>query len=154
MNTDDFEKYITDKYEMVKHLKIYPREIKINPAENFITTITGPRRSGKTYILYSIMKNSRALYLNFDDVELFNETPEGIIECVNSYLEIFGEYPEFVLLDEIQNVSGWERAVRELHEYRNFKIIVTGSSSKLLSREVASSLRGRTITYNLFPPII
>ena len=152
MNPDNLERYIADKYEMVKSLKIYPREIEIKPAENFITTITGPRRSGKTYILYSIMENSRALYLNFDDVELFNETPEGIIECVNSYLEIFGNYPGFVLLDEIQNVSGWERAVRELHDSKRFKIVVTGSSSKLLSREVATSLRGRTITYNLFPP--
>jgi predicted AAA+ superfamily ATPase len=55
------------------------------------------------------------------------------------------------LLDEVQEVSGWEIAVRELHDSKKHSIFITGSSSRLLGREIATRLRGRTLSFLLLP---
>lgn len=70
-----------------------------------------------------------------------------------AHREIFGpeEKPLFLFLDEIQNVRDWDKWVRRLHDERRFRIFITGSSSKLLGREIATSLRGRCLSYILYP---
>ncbi len=57
----------------------------------------------------------------------------------------------YLFFDEIQNVAGWEKFVRRLLERREVRIFITGSSSKLLSKEIATSLRGRSLSFRLFP---
>ncbi len=76
---------------------------------------------------------------------------QEIYSFVNYYEEYFGQKSKYLLFDEIQNVVGWELAVRELHETKEFYIYITGSSSKLLSKEIATSLRGRSIKYEILP---
>ena|GEM_PF-2630544 len=73
-----------------------------------------------------------------------------------SYREL---YPEFSLdkcyffFDEIQNIKGWERFIRRIYDSISKKIFITGSNSRLLGEEIATSLRGRTIRFEVFPLI-
>lgn len=154
MDRRELEMYVEDKYEMLRSLNIYERNIDIKMTKNFVLSLTGPRRAGKTYNLYNIIKANnyeKSLYLNFEDIELVDTNPKDILNIVKNYVEIFGNEPDYILLDEVQNVLGWEKVVRELHESKKYHIVVTGSSSKLLSREISTSLRGRSLTHFIMP---
>jgi predicted AAA+ superfamily ATPase len=72
-----------------------------------------------------------------------------IREIVRVYVEVYGFEPQVLLLDEIQSVNGWELVVRQIHDLKKHKLMITGSSSKLLSKE--TQLRGRTLSYILLP---
>lgn len=133
---------------------IVPRELDAEPATGRITAIIGPRRAGKTYYFYQLARSKgkeRCLYLNFEDTRLFGMDFRGIRGAVRAHVELFGSEPEYLLLDEVQAVEGWEVAVRELYDRRKYAIMVTGSSSRLLSKEVATQLRGRGVSYLLLP---
>ncbi len=74
-----------------------------------------------------------------------------ILRC---WYEVFPETAgmhKYLFLDEVQNVTGWERWVRRLYDTEDVEIFVTGSSSRLLTRDLSSALRGRSITFELFP---
>ncbi len=124
-------------------------------------SIIGPRRIGKTYFMYQIIRSlidsgiskSRILYLNLESDLLLGCD----VKDLQNMLDIFHElHPEttktkiYLFLDEIQNVPRWERFVRRLIDTRRIQVIISGSSSKILSREIATSLRGRTLTYPLY----
>ncbi|BBL45717.1 AAA+ superfamily ATPase [Nanobdella aerobiophila] len=142
---DFFEEYNNFNPEIIE------RELKIEINSNFITTIIGPRRSGKTYYLLYLRKLLRdPLYLNFEDSRLIDIDYKDLRNVIRLFKENYYE-PHTLLLDEIQNLKGWEIIIRELHDLKKYNIIITGSSSKLLSKEVATQLRGRTITYLLLP---
>jgi hypothetical protein len=89
--------------------------------------------------------------LNFEDTRLVDVGFRDIREILRIYKEITGIEVEYLFFDEIQNVEGWEKALREILDIGKYKIFITGSSSKLLSKEIATSLRGRTLTYTLLP---
>ena len=130
------------------------RELVIQSKTSLIQTIIGPRRAGKTYFLYQLMQGlerSKVLYLNFEDTRLLTVTFKDFLDVVNLHAELFGNEPEHIFLDEPQNISGWERGVRTLFDRRKYDIILTGSSSKLLGREIATQLRGRSIKHILLP---
>ncbi|MCL4325254.1 MAG: ATP-binding protein [Candidatus Thermoplasmatota archaeon] len=130
------------------------RDLHVSHIDSRATVIVGPRRAGKTYFLLQIarkLKREETLYLNFEDSRLrtiyFNE----IRDLIRQYIELTGKNPKTILLDEIQNVNEWEIAVRELLDQNRYSIFITGSSSKLLSKEVATQLRGRSLTYLMLP---
>jgi len=129
------------------------RELKVSETERRVITIIGPRRAGKTYYLYQLMSKNKenALYLNFEDTRLMEVSFKEVRDVIRMFKEMSGKEPMYLFLDEVQNLHRWEMAVRELLDTRKFRIFVTGSSSKLLSREIATSLRGRTLTYTLLP---
>ena len=121
-----------------------------------IIDLVGPRRSGKSSVLKLIIKKMALgndfLYLNFEDpffVE--NNNPQIIEEFVNVYREYFDAKVKYLFLDEIQEIKNWEKAVRKLRDGGKYKIFITGSSSKLLSRELATLLTGRHLSYRVFP---
>ena len=138
-----------------------PRTLKIPLNTRKIVTISGVRRSGKTFVLFETIKKllslnvpqERILYVNFED-ERLQIKRESLDAVVQAYREL---YPDFNLnkcyffFDEIQNIDGWEKFIRRIYDTVTKNIFVTGSNSKLLSREIATSLRGRTITYEVFP---
>lgn len=123
-------------------------------------TIIGLRRVGKTYLLYQIaqelvdngLKLENIFYINFEDNRL-----EGISSSdLSKVIELYKKHnPEaktmYFLFDEIQSVQGWEKFVRRLLERKGVRIFITGSSSQLLSKEIATSLRGRSLSFKLFP---
>ena len=116
--------------------------------------ITGPRRAGKTYYLFSLVdKNApeRYLYVDFEHPVFHPMTSGDFIDVLDAYRELYPEIKRpVIMLDEVQAVPDWERIVRYLLD-EGYTVYVTGSSSKLLSREVATHLRGRSLTYTLFP---
>lgn len=154
MNPEDIKRYIRLFHER-EIPKVIEREVKPSFAEGRTTAIVGPRRSGKTYLLYSLIGEDREkyVYLNFENPLLFGITGRDFPKILDAYYDL---YPENVgediafLLDEIQNVPGWEIGVRYLTD-EGFKVAVTGSSSRLLSKEIATQLRGRSLTYTLLP---
>ncbi|WP_449462620.1 ATP-binding protein [Tardisphaera miroshnichenkoae] len=141
--------------------EVIPRDVKVDLNSPSIVALAGVRRAGKTYETFSIMKalmgqgvpRSRLLYVNFEDERLRGIGKDQLQEIIDVYHELSGssqnERP-YLFLDEVQNAEGWESWVMRLHD-EGVRIFVTGSSSKLLSREIATALAGRQITYLIFP---
>ncbi|HUW67085.1 MAG TPA: AAA family ATPase [Candidatus Nanoarchaeia archaeon] len=91
-------------------------------------------------------------YINFEDERLSELTTSDLSTIVELYYKINPDADIlYLFFDEIQEIEGWEKFIRRLIEKKNVRIFLTGSSSKMLSREIATSLRGRTLSYNLFP---
>ncbi len=133
--------------------KIIKREIepKIKGmfSSNLIKAIMGVRRCGKSVLAHQLLAGKRYGYVNFDDERLVGIRAENL----NDFLEVLKEIePDFkyLLLDEVQNVEGWELFVNRLKR-RGYNIVVSGSNSKLLSRELATHLTGRHFTIELHP---
>ncbi len=135
--------------------ELISRELKINLTKDAIVSIIGSRRAGKTYYFYQLMSaigdKTRILYLDFEYPELADVRFKEIKEIVNMHGELFGNEPEYLFFDEIQSVENWEKPIRSLYELKRFYIFITGSSSRFLSKEIATTLRGRTISYTIFP---
>jgi len=92
-----------------------------------------------------------SLYLDFEDSSLLTVKFDEVMEITSLFTEITGKEPRYIFLDEVQNLDKWETAVRTLLDRTSYNIFVTGSSSKLLSKEIATQLRGRSLTYILLP---
>jgi predicted AAA+ superfamily ATPase len=88
--------------------------------------------------------------VDFDLPEFLDFDGKDLKKLVNLHLQLFGKL-EYIFFDEIQNLKNWQRGLKEIYEEKKYFIFITGSSSKLLSKELATQLRGRTITYTLFP---
>ncbi|HLP62500.1 MAG TPA: ATP-binding protein [Candidatus Deferrimicrobium sp.] len=138
-----------------------PRHLKAPVASTKIVSIIGARRSGKTFYLYQLMaellkqncEKTHLLYINFEDERLdFNREELDLI--LQAYREL---YPNVNLqevhffFDEIQNIDGWDKFIRRIYESLGKNIYITGSNSKLLGKEISTSLRGRALSYELFP---
>ncbi len=126
-----------------------------------IIVLIGSRRSGKSTIFYQIMDaleqegvpKQAMLHLNFEEPKLIPFLHlKGLDEIYEAYREhIFPEGKVFLFLDEIQNISEWERWVRARNQTEDIKIFITGSSAKLMSREIATVLTGRHLTFEISP---
>jgi len=122
-----------------------------------IRTIIGVRRSGKSYLQYQLMSKisdkSKILYINFEDDRLVREKVL-FDEILNSYFEMYPENTNrkiYVFFDEIQNLDDWDKKLIRLNNTRNADIYVTGSSSKLMSKEIYSGLRGKSFPIYWYP---
>lgn len=153
MNKTAVNDYLVE-YSKKEFPEMIQRELKIQHDKKFATALIGPRRSGKTYYLFQLMKEegaSESLYLNFEDTRLLDLDFKDIREVIRLHTELSGKIPKNLFLDEIQNISRWEAAVRELYDTHKYHIYLTGSSSKLLSKEIATQMRGRSLTYLFLP---
>lgn len=150
MEKRDIVDYLRD-YENFKP-ELVERELSIPLESDFVISIIGPRRAGKTYYSFQLSgKVPSYIYLNFEDSRLYGLSYSDLRDIVRVYVEIYGKEPRYLFLDEVQNMEKWEIAVREIHDLRKYRLIITGSSSKLLSKEIATQLRGRTLSYLLLP---
>jgi predicted AAA+ superfamily ATPase len=138
------------------------RRGKVSELADAASVLVGMRRTGKTYRMFQKMRElldsgverQRMLYLNFEDERLGGVTGDILRTIDESYLRAFpAEYDavSYYLFDEIQYVPGWERFVRRLLDRRDVRFILSGSSSRLLSREVATAMRGRAVETRVFP---
>jgi hypothetical protein len=125
-----------------------------------IVSMVGVRRSGKTTLMKQMAKllmdegtnRGDLLIVNFEEPEFVGADVGLLQRMYEAYLEIVKPAGKpFVFLDEIKNVDGWERFVRSLNERGEAFVTVSGSSSKLLSRELASVLTGRQIYFEVLP---
>jgi hypothetical protein len=151
---DDFH-----ERELPKPVK---RENKFAELKGKADVIIGMRRSGKTWFCYqkieeliaSGVKKNQILYLNFEDDRLLDFSVSNFNDILDVY---FGKHPEnkntlcYFFFDEIQRIDKWEMFIRRLLDTERVRIFITGSSSKLLSTEIATSLRGRALSVEIFP---
>ena len=124
-----------------------------------VITFAGCRRTGKTYLMFQLINElSRRIpkeeifYINFED-ERLEKKIETLTELIPTIEELFGKKERlYLFLDEVQNVPGWDSWVRRIHDSRReIRLFLSGSSSKLSSREIPTSLRGRALTFEVFP---
>jgi len=141
--------------------EIWERTVKIPANSGKIITLAGVRRSGKTYHLFNLInqlkargiKREQILYINFEDERLHLSSKEMDM-ILQAYREL---YPRldlsncYFFFDEIQETDGWEKFIARVYAGINRHIFITGSNSKLLSKEIATALRGRTITFEIYP---
>jgi len=142
---------------------LFRRNHNINLKEDFITTISGPRRAGKTYVCFQIIKEliskgvskNNILYINFEDNKLLGADSNDLEKLLEAYFELYNVDKNeniYLFLDEIQTVKNWDSWVRKIYDInKKIKLILTGSSSKLLSKEISTVLRGRVLNREIFP---
>lgn len=112
-----------------------------------ILLITGLRRSGKSTFA-QLLKSGQIPAVNFDDERLVDFGPKHFNLILESFYDLYDNF-NCILLDEPQNVKGWELFVSRLRE--KVTVIVTGSNANLLSSEMATHLTGRFSDFTLFP---
>lgn len=157
MNRDILKQIIIDQKEMYLDNPLISRDYDLE--ENVNYCFVGIRRTGKSYMMYQQIHNlmndgissSQIVYVNFEDERIL----EIGVDDLNTILEIGIEFSgskgkPYLFLDEIQNVDGWEKFVRRVADMK-YRINITGSNSKMLSKEIASTLGGRFMIVNVFP---
>ena len=112
-----------------------------------IKLITGPRRAGKSTLALLMLRDSNFAYLNFDSRSLLDQWDEqAVMAAVES---VFPGY-DYLLLDEVQNLPGWDLWVSELYR-RGKNLVITGSNARMLSSEMATALTGRYLPIDIMP---
>lgn len=112
-----------------------------------IKLITGPRRAGKSVFALQMLQGKNYAYLNFDDSSLLSRFEENSV--MRALSEVYPGY-EYLLLDEIQNLGGWDIWVATLYR-RGVNLLITGSNANLLSSELATLLTGRYVEIMMLP---
>jgi predicted AAA+ superfamily ATPase len=141
---------------------VTPRSLSLPGLPGKADVVVGMRRSGKTWFLYqqivdrlaSGVDRGRLLYLNFEDERLLPLTASDlslIPEAFYRRTPANREHLCWFYFDEIQNVPGWETFIRRLLDTEKIALVLTGSSARLLSREIATSLRGRSLSTEILP---
>lgn len=142
--------------------RVTPRSLTLPGLPGKADVVVGMRRSGKTYFLYQKIQErlaggtdrGRILYLNFEDERLLPLAASDLTRIPEAFFRRFPSSREqlcWFFFDEIQNVPGWETFIRRLLDTEKVALVLTGSSARLLSREIASSLRGRSLSTEILP---
>ncbi len=159
VNVEDF-KYVITLWKKFEIPSLIERDVKIDLDANKVIAIAGVRRSGKTHVMFQCMnallkkgiKKDNIFYVDFENERLVGIKATDLDNLLIAHRELFNpDGLAYVFLDEIQNVENWEKWVRKIYDTGGFRLIVTGSSSELLSREIATSLAGRNLTYIVYP---
>ncbi len=150
MNKDILKKIIIESQERVFKLKFVSRKIELDDKLNYV--FTGIRRSGKTYMLYQIIKDLLSqkksiediLYINFEDERLIEFTHHDFDLLLDCYKELYYNKQPYCFFDEIQNIPGWEKFARRLAD-TGYRCYITGSNAEIFSAQIATTLGGRYI---------
>ena len=137
------------------------RDVEFSNIKNKIAVAIGMRRTGKTYLLMQkilqLMEDniplSQILYLNFEDDRLLPMNQEKLRHFIDEFYSLYPRNHDgcYFFFDEIQNVEGWPLLIRRYLDTKKIAIYLTGSSAKLLSKEIATSLRGRSLATEVWP---
>lgn len=148
---------IGEKQQEIKEVKLLQRGEIFDSQSRYV--LTGIRRAGKSYTLYQDMLNKMSsgmaqvedfLYIHFEDERIASiEAPElGLI--LDAYWEMYDQKHPYIYLDEIQNITGWEKFARRLAEAKHH-VMITGSNAKMLSKEITTTLGGSYIPRDIYP---
>ncbi len=141
---------------------VIKRDLEVPLNHRKIVSVFGPRRSGKSFFFFYLIQNltennvekDRIVYLNFEDDRILPLNFKDFNFLIEAYYELYPHNKSnkvILFLDEIQNIPKWEVFVRRIYDKENVQIFLTGSSSKLLAKEISTALRGRTLSYALYP---
>jgi predicted AAA+ superfamily ATPase len=160
---DLIQQLIIDGQSVVDAENTIPRDGEYTWFEGKVTTLIGPRRCGKSVLLKQIQKKlitsldinlSRCVFINFMDERLFPLTTQLLTLIEETYFESYpANHQEKIywFFDEIQLIDKWSLFIERLRRDKTNQVFISGSSAQLLSREIATELRGRTVTYELMP---
>ncbi|KAF0134206.1 MAG: ATPase [Candidatus Saganbacteria bacterium] len=136
---------------------VKPRTIKLSeffdPKIKKILSVIGFRRTGKTFTLFDFAKGygkQQCIYINFEDERLPADV-QVLSRLIEVIKELKGSQPLVLLLDEIQEIPGWSVWARRVNETTPYHLILSGSSSKLSSKEIPTELRGQTLSIQISP---
>lgn len=139
------------------------RRVEITPVSGKATVCIGVRRSGKSTFMFQLMQRlldtnvprQNILYLNFFDDRLHNLQHDSLGIILEAYFSLYPEKKNtekvYCFFDELQVVPGWEPFVDRLIRMENCEVYITGSSAQMLSREIATQMRGRALSWEMFP---
>lgn len=155
ITSDIIRHCLTDKREEILAAQIVPRRLDVDDQLNYV--FVGVRQTGKTYMLYQRVHQlleqgigwDEILYVNFEDERLTEVTSDDLNRFLEVHLETYGKRP-YVFLDEIQNIPHWEKFVRRLADAK-YRLYITGSNAKMLSKDVATTLGGRFVIRDVYP---
>lgn len=158
---DNIIKTILYEWQEYKLPKIIRRETDLTKYLNLktpkIITITGFRRVGKTYLIFDLIEEllkthhkEEVVYINFEDERIPSDI-KVLTQLIPTINETYNHTTKYLFLDEIQNIPNWSQWVRRIYDQENIKIFITGSSSKLSSKEIPTELRGRCIEKTIMP---
>lgn len=152
--------------EFIREMQLFSggveRSAELSAIPNKIKVAIGMRRTGKTFFLLQQIKKlqdrgvsiDRIFFMSFEDDRLLPLQHETLRHFIDEFYRLYPENHEqtcYFFLDEIQNVESWPVLVRRLFDTKLAEIYMTGSSAKLLSKEIATSLRGRSIATEIWP---
>lgn len=161
MKTKELIKQLIVTFQNSLPIDVLPRELSLPIDSKKIITVPGVRRCGKSSLLLLVINQllsqgiskERILFLYFDDERLqFNA--ENLDEILQAYRELYPDIPlrdAYLFFDEIQMADDWQAFIRRVYEQECKNIFITGSNSRMLSCELSTSLRGRTMQYEEFP---
>lgn len=146
---------IADKRTEIEQAELVERPFEFEPHANYV--FVGVRHVGKSYMLYQRVRQLLAqnigwdelLFIDFEDERLAELKTSDLDLILETHLETYGKRP-YIFFDEIQNVPHWDKFVRRLADAK-YRIYVTGSNAKMLSRDVATTLGGRFFIKSVFP---
>lgn len=153
---DEFHELIQNK------ITINSRPFHFAKPKNKIKVAIGMRRTGKTYCLFEKINQllsegvpiTRILYINFEDDRLLPLNREKLAALIDAFFSIYPDNHDntcYLFLDEIQVIDEWSIVVRRFFDRKNIEIFLSGSSAKLLSSEIATELRGRSLATEVWP---
>lgn len=155
MDKNILKRVIADNQLEVPRYRIIPRDFTFEKFANYV--FVGIRRAGKSYLLYQRMQQlleqgvqwDGMLYINFEDERLTGMKAEDLNLLLEVHLEMYGKKP-ILFLDEIQNISGWEKFARRMADTKH-RVYITGSNAKMLSQDIQTTLGGRYIPIDVYP---
>ena len=148
---------ISEKQQEIATTELVERPIFLEEVCNYV--FVGLRRAGKSYLMFqhiqSMIKSGKAtiediLYINFEDERISSIQMEELNLLLESYRELYENKRPLIYLDEIQNIEGWEHFARRLADSK-YRVYITGSNAKMLSRDIATTLGGRFIIKEVYP---
>jgi len=155
MNKEILKQIIADNQLEIPNYKIVKRDFTFDEFRNHV--FVGIRRAGKSFLLYQRIQQLLAqgikwnelLYINFEDERLIGITTSDLNLLLEVHWEMYGKKP-ILFLDEIQNITGWEKFARRLADTKH-RVYITGSNAKMLSGDIQTTLGGRYITVDVYP---
>jgi predicted AAA+ superfamily ATPase len=156
MNKEIIKRLIAEKQAEIAFIELIKRPVDLEPTANYV--FVGLRRAGKSYQMYQYIQDlicskqisiDEVLYVNFEDERIASIKAEELGLLLDAYKEMFDAKP-LIFLDEIQNITGWEKFARRLADSK-YSVFVTGSNAQMLSKEIYTTLGGRFIAREVFP---
>ena len=148
---------IAERQQEIGKIQLVERPIYFEEQANYV--LVGIRRAGKSYQMYQDIQNlvrsgkatlEDCLYINFEDERISSIEASELGILLECYAEMYDNRKPLVYLDEIQNIEGWEKFARRLADSK-YRVFITGSNARMLSRDIATTLGGRYIIREVFP---
>lgn len=157
MDKELLKSVLKDQKKDVQNYQIMTRpSYQVDDDMNY--AFVGVRRAGKSYVLYQHIRHfieqqvswGEILYLDFEDNRFDTFHSEDFNKLLECHIEMYGQEPHYIFLDEVQNIPSWDKFARRLADTKH-RVYITGSNAKMLSSEFLTTLGGRYLEKDVYP---